>query len=433
MNNKRSLKGTIEYFTISLLAIIVVSSLLVGCNSGLKPSVEETLSKYFTKQEKQETTIEVNNGEDIIVVEKIQEIDLIEENTTSELPGSDFAKAQEEIISNGNRYYAYSKLNEEEQLVYTQILGILDTFSSDVKVSSTDTELIDRAFNSVLMDHPELFYISGYSYTKFVRGEKLEKITVTGTYTMSESQAEKAMERINQYTDKCISEYTKGGDDYQKVKYVFEYLIKNNEYDLTAPNNQNLLSVVDEHRTVCQGYAKMTQYILGKMGVFCTLCEGVVKGSEPHVWNIVQIGGKYYHVDTTWGDASYNLVQESETPLDVPEINYDYLCLSDDMIKETHVIKDEIELPVCDSMESNYYVKEGLYFTELSIAQVKEAFENAIMNNEKCVTLKCSNPNVYAAMYAHLIEDQNVFDYLNGSTNINYVEFKDECRISFYL
>lgn len=429
MNSMRSFNRTIKY----LLVFLVCSLLLSGCKTGMKPSVENALSAFFVREEKQETTVEVKTGEDIIVVEKVEEIDLIEENTTAELSGTDFAKAQEEIIANGNMYYAYSQLNEDEQLVYTQILGILDSFSTDVKVSSLDTDIIDKAFNCVLIDHPELFYISGYSYTKFVRGEKLEKITVSGTYTMSESEARKALDRVESYSDECIAGYTKGGDDYQKVKYVFEYLIKNNEYDLTAPNNQNVLSVVDEHRTVCQGYAKMTQYILNKMGVFCTLCEGVVKGSEPHVWNVVRVNGDYYHVDTTWGDASYNLIQDSETPLDVPDINYDYLCLTDDMIKETHVINSTTDLPECNSMNANYYVEEGLYFTELNTDQVKEVFENALLYGEKSVTIKCASPNVYAAMYAHLIEDQNVFNYLNGSTNINYVEFKDECRISFYL
>lgn len=61
------------------------------------------------------------------------------------------------------------------------------------------------------------------------------------------------------------------------------------------------------------------------------------------------------------------------------------------------------------------------------------AFNNARENNERIVTLKCENANVYTALYKHLIENQNIFDYLNGADNVNYVEFKDECRISFYI
>lgn len=430
MNNRRYfIKDKLNTF-IALLLVMSISA-LCGCAEmkiGLnKPSKEK---QAVTETVVNETGI---NTSEIIVVEKVEELKAGEGDSTAELSGKDFAMAQNEIVSEGSRYYAYSMLNEEEQVVYTEILSILNTLSKDVKVSSLDTELIDKAFNCVLIDHPELFYISGYSYTKFVRGDKLEKITVTGTYTMDKKTIQKAQDEINAYVEKCINGYTGGSNDYKKVKYVYEYLIKNNEYDLIAPNNQNILSIVEEGRTVCQGYAKMTQYILNKMGVFCTLCEGMVKGSESHVWDIVKINNAYYHVDTTWGDASYNLASDSNPDLEIPEVNYDYLCVMDEEIKETHVIKESIPLPVCDSMESNYYVQEGLYFTELNTSQVKEAFLNAQENGDKIVTLKCASPTVYAAVYAHLIEDQNIFKYIDDSVNVNYVEFKDECRMSFYL
>ena len=421
MNNKRYLKIAKIY-----IAIILISSFgFAGCGKILDAG--SSIKKNISKEQI------VEQDDDIIVVEKIEEAGSEEDNNSSELSGIDFANAQNEIFSDESKYYAYSMLNDEERLVYTEILSILSTFGKDVKVSSVDTELIDKAFKCVLIDHPELYYISGYSFTKFLRGDNLEKITVTGTYSMSESEAKEAMKRVDAYTDECINGYSGGVDEYNKVKYVYEYLIKNNEYDLTAKNNQNILSVVDERKTVCQGYAKMTQYLLNKMGVFCTLCEGVVKGSEPHVWNIVKINGNYYHVDTTWGDASYNLSSESETNLAVPEVNYDYLCITDDEITETHVIKNEIPVPQCTSMDANYYVMEGLYFTEVNSDQILAAFDKARENNETYVTLKCANANVYAALHTHLIENQNVFDYLAGSTNVNYVEFKEECRISFCL
>lgn len=424
MNNTRYFKRT----NLIMVLVIITSVILTGCSnlSNVGSSIKKNISKEVaTEVEKKE--------DDIIVVEKIEEVGSEEDNNTSELSGIDFAKAKEEIISDESRYYAYSKLNDDERIVYTEILSILSTLGKDVKVSSLDTELIDKAFKCVLIDHPELFYISGYSFTKFLRGDNLEKITVTGTYFMSEKEVAQAMERVEQYTNECISGYSGGVDEYNKVKYVYEYLIKNNEYDLTAINNQNILSVVDEHRTVCQGYAKMTQYILNKMGVFCTLCEGIVKGSEAHVWNIVKINGEYYHVDTTWGDASYNLSSESDASLKAPEVNYDYLCVNDDKISEAHVIKNRVECPSCTSMDANYYVMEGLYFTEVNTDQIKEAFDKARDNNDAYVTLKCENANVYAAMHTHLIENQKVFDYLAGNTNVNYLEFKEECRISFYL
>lgn len=430
MNNKRNLLS--EKFYISIALVLTMSvSLLCGCTE-LRLNDKDRFN-LVNRKEEVIVVPDSARSDEIIVVEKVEELSQDEEVSTAELSGVDFAEAKNSIISEGSRYYAYSTLNEEEQVVYTEILSVLNTLSKDVKVSCLDTETIDKVFNCVLMDHPELFYISGYSYTKFVRGDKLEKITITGSYTMDKKEIKAAQDRINAYTEKCIRGYNEGLNEYKMVKYVYEYLIKNNEYDITARNNQNILSVVDGGHTVCQGYAKMTQYLLNQMGVFCTLCEGVVKGSESHVWNIVKIDNSYYHVDTTWGDASYNLVEDANPGLEIPEVNYDYLCVDDDEIKETHVIKESIVLPVCDSSEANYYVKENLYFTELNIDQVKAAFNNASEHGDKYVTFKCANPNVYAAIYAHLIQDQNIFNYIDGNSNVNYVEFKDECCISFYL
>lgn len=380
---------------------------------------------------------ETTNGEDLIVVEKIQEIDYSEAidkmKSAQELPSKDITVAAKELIGDGSKFYSYSQLNEKEQLLYAEILGILNSLSKDIKISSLDVDEIDKVFNCVLTDHPELFYITGYSYTKFVRGEKLEKITLSGTYTMNKKEIEAANKRIEEYTKRCMDGYLDGSNEYRKIKYVYDYLIKNNEYDLAAPNNQNILSVVDEGRTVCQGYAKMTQYILNKMGVFCTLCEGVVKGSESHVWNIVKVNDSYYHVDTTWGDASYNLTSDSDVEFEVPEVNYDYLCITDEEVGKNHVIKPLVPLPQCTSMEANYYVEEDLYFTELNIDQIKEAFRKALDRGERYVTFKCANANVCAAMHAHLIDDQNIFNYVENNGNINYVEFMDELKISFYL
>lgn len=422
--------------TVSLVlsgTLLLSAMLLSGCNvtEELAPQVSE---EEPLQVESTETIVLENNvSPDMIVVEKVEELgDTSQEEDSSELSAKDFAEAQTALIPNALIYYAYDQLNQEDKILYTEIYSIFSNCSSDKKVSSIDPERIERAFNYVLLDHPELFYISGYSFTKYMRGQNIEKITLSGTYTMNEKQIEAAMDEIDAYVEECISGYQGSSDEYEKVKYVYEYLIKNTEYDLTAPNNQNILSVVENHKTVCQGYAKMTQYILNKMGVFCILCEGIVKGTESHVWNIVRIDDKYYHVDATWGDASYKIV-DNEPGFDPPEINYDYLCVDDDTIKKSHVMKDKIVEPECTSMEANYYVREGLYLTEIDTGIIAAAFDNARARGDSMVTLKCENANVYTALFNYLIDNHSIFDYLNGSTTVNYVEFRDECRILFYL
>lgn len=369
-------------------------------------------------------------GNTVIVFEK-------EENAVDEvqsLPSADLAEVQQNLVSEGAVNYAYEQLDEEEQLVYSEILGILKNMQSDVQVSTIDTERIDKVFSCVMLDHPEIFYITGYSITKYTRGSKLEKITLSGTYTMNQDEAAKKQLAVDAYTDRCLAGAPQGTDEYEKVKYVYEYIIENTEYDLAAPDNQNILSVFEGKRSVCQGYAKATQYLLNKLNVFCTLVEGRVKDREAHVWNLVRINGSYYYVDTTWGDASYNLVSDGEpAPVAAPEINYDYLCVPERMISETHIMKEVVPLPECTSMENNYYVREGIYFEAVDEGQLTTAFASAYEQNKTTVTLKCSDASVYDLMRQYLITEEKVFEYLKHGQSVSYVEMPEQQTLLFYL
>ena len=59
------------------------------------------------------------------------------------------------------------------------------------------------------------------------------------------------------------------------------------------------------HEGVCESYSRSMQLILGKLGIPCVLIHGMQTAGgdpEPHMWNAVQIGGKWYAVDATWDD-----------------------------------------------------------------------------------------------------------------------------------
>ena len=410
-----------------------ISLLLAGCTFQMPDTGQQ-------EENVQEQDIEIQTGTEaenaaaqentVIVFEKEEE----EADKVQTLPSADLAEVQQNLVSEGAANYAYEQLTAEEQLIYSEILGIIVNMQSNVQISTIDTELIDKAFTCVMLDHPEIFYLTGYSITKYTRGSTLEKITLSGTYTMDQSKVAEKQLAIDAYTDKCLAGISPDADEYEKVKYVYEYIIKNTEYDLAAPDNQNILSVFEGGRSVCQGYAKATQYLLNKLNVFCTLVEGRVKDREAHVWNLVRINGSYCYVDTTWGDASYNLVSDGEpAPVQAPEINYDYLCVPERMIAETHIMKETVPMPECDSMENNYYVREGIYFETVEDTQLAAAFSNAYEQNKTSVTLKCSDTAVYDLMCSYLIKDEKIFTYLKQGESVSYVEMPEQQTLLFYL
>ena len=332
--------------------------------------------------------------------------------------------------------YAYSMLAEEEQTLYLEIRDALINYEEDVRLSSYDKDEISHAFQCVLNDHPEIFYVDGYTYTEYTLGDILRKITFTGTYRFSPEEKQQKQEQIDSYVNRCLSGIPDNADDYTKVKYIYEYLIHHTEYDAAVEDNQNICSVFIEGRSVCQGYAKATQYLLNEAGVFSTLVLGRVVGGEGHAWNLVRINGKYYYVDTTWGDASYQAVGGSTGyPNEkIPTINYDYLCVPTKQMNLTHEIANVVELPECNSMEDNYYVREGFYFTQWDEEQIERIFREEYEKGSIYVTLKCDSYEVYSRMYDALITNQGIFKYLDCPDGlVSYSDDERQCSMSFWL
>ncbi len=332
--------------------------------------------------------------------------------------------------------YAYSKLSEEKQELYLEIRDALTHFEEDVRLSSCDKDEISDVFQCVLNDHPEIFYVEGYTYTEYTLGDILKKITFTGSYRFDQEEIAEKQRLIDAYADQCLGGMPADADEYTKVKYIYEYLIHHTEYDAAVGDNQNICSVFIEGRSVCQGYAKATQYLLNKADVFATLVLGRVVGGEGHAWNLVQIDGQYYYVDTTWGDASYQAVGSAAEYAEekIPTINYDYLCVSTEQMNLTHTLDNVVELPDCNSMDANYYVREGFYFTEWNEEQAARIFQQEYEKGSAYVTLKCANDTVYRQMQDALIGRQEVFRYLNCPEGVvSYSDNEKQYSMSFWL
>ncbi len=345
---------------------------------------------------------------------------------------------QEELLTETDleNAYAYQMLSEEEKTLYREIANALLSFQQDVTLSSCDKEEISKVFQCVLNDQPEIFYVDGYTYTEYTLGDVLRKITFTGTYQFSQEEVQDKQEAIDDYVNQCLAGIPEDADEYTRVKYIYEYLIHHTEYDATAQDNQNICSVFIEGRSVCQGYAKATQYLLNRAGVFATLALGRVIGGEGHAWNLVRIDGQYYYVDTTWGDASYQAVEGSVSYPDekIPTINYDYLCVTTKQLEITHTIDNVVELPECTAMENNYYVREGVYFTQWDEERLEQIFQEGYEKGSTYVTLKCADARVYGQMRDALIIHQGIFRYLDCPDGvISYTDNEKQYSMSFWL
>ena len=137
----------------------------------------------------------------------------------------------------------------------------------------------------------------------------------------------------------------------------------------------------------------------------------------------------------TWGDASYQLSLEGgELKEQSSSLSYDYLCITTKDIERTHQIYHPVEIPYCDAMEANYYVKEGAFFTEVDEDKIKELIARYQEEGREVVTLKCADDEIYRKMEEKLLEEQQIFEYLKTEgTSITYTDSMKQLSLTFWL
>ena len=106
--------------------------------------------------------------------------------------------------------------------------------------------------------------------------------------------------------------------------------VKISDYDkLKKSYSHEIIGPLGQGVGVCEGIAKAVKVLLDALEVWCVIA---ICGNNPekgikyrHTWNIVKIGGTYYHLDATFDNT---LGKDRETS----EIRYDYFNLDDSQI-----------------------------------------------------------------------------------------------------
>ena len=127
----------------------------------------------------------------------------------------------------------------------------------------------------------------------------------------------------------------KGETEFDTVLNVHDYLIKNFEYDQRKElGNHTDIEGFRDGVMVCSGYSLAAYYLLNAAGVKARVITGfggdsATQQGENHMWNMVQLDGKWYNMDITWDDNgsepvyTYFLKCDKEFPMHKRLGNYD--------------------------------------------------------------------------------------------------------------
>lgn len=324
--------------------------------------------------------------------------------------------------------YYYSLLDDTRRGYYDQLSEAVASEEESVVLSGITYEEADPIFVSVQYDHPEYFWVEG-SYT-YKSGDNYVEFIFN--YNCSGEEKEKRESVIEQQAEEILAEAPADGTDYEKVKYVFETLVDRTEYDLEAPENQNIYSVFGNWTSVCAGYARATKYLLDQMGVECIYVTGNAE-NEAHAWNIVSCGGKYYCVDTTWGDPAY----QEGIGVDIDTTSYEYLCCPDSMLSRTHTADSAFEIPECTDNSLEYYRLQGRYLESSDQGKILEIMKKDIDEGEDRTDIQFATQEVFNQLMPQLetvIQEALQYEQSvkgnQGSVNYQYNE--NTCRISVF-
>ena len=314
--------------------------------------------------------------------------------------------------------FYYQFLNEDQRELYNRIIDAAQTYETEVEVNSLSEAQTEQAYLAVYYDHPELFWLtSGYQYWT----DSEESVTgIEMEYNSTWEEKEEQSRQIEAAIQEVFYEIDYGQDTYGKIKSAYEYLINRIDYVADSPYNQDIRSVFLNWQSVCTGYTKAMQVLLERMGIFCTCVRGTANGGH-HAWNLVQIDGEYYYVDATWGDPVY--LGEEDISSD---IDYTYLCCTEEVLFRTHTPEDMAILPECSSELYNYYALNGMYLYSGDRDSIYNYVVGIIQQGGREAVMSFPSEESYFLAKAELL-DYGLLDELMNQ----YLQIWGEDQISF--
>ena len=336
--------------------------------------------------------------------------------TISEMLGISESPTQGELWpeeSSDIYYYYYGQLSDEEKSVYRCLLGnfLACTESFYVELEGEQGDYSDRIIeiaSLVLADHPEIFWVSGsFQWQQWPGGKMLltPEYTCTGQ-ALADRQAELET-AVQQAATEIMAQEPEGL--YGMVKAVFQYVIDTVDYDVNAPDNQNVCSALLNGSSVCAGYAEETLWLLQRLGFQALTVTGSADGG-PHAWNMVCIDGQWYQLDTTFGERAFEDEAEETVLTDGMQYDYAYLCCTDRLMDRDHSPDNPELLPECTDESLNFFALSGSLYESSDAAT--EALTQTLYRGDEGFRAQFSGAEAYNDFLALLQDEQELLELM---------------------
>lgn len=223
-------------------------------------------------------------------------------------------------------------LKDSELLIYYPDKQKLYDMSSMLKKS-------DTLYNQYLLESWDEYNVYNLnSATYAVNTTAVPDAGFFIRYTFSYKESLKEREAVQKFAKDIIASLNIGHLSVEeKVRTINNWVVTYTDYLLTgAMSNYTAYGLMSNKTAVCQGYALMTHLLLEEAGIQSSLVPGTVFQSSDsknydHIWNVVNVNGRWLHLDTTW----------NEGPLGGPAVTEEYFLLTAKEIAAKHHKWDE--------------------------------------------------------------------------------------------
>lgn len=267
--------------------------------------------------------------------------------------------------------YYYTKLNKQQQAVYHAMQQCLISLADEWQMPRVSGEALYNIFFQLRLDHPEIFWATGFKYRYY---ENSGNLIFLPEYLFEKAKIREHQKAMASRVEKLVRP-AKSMSELEKEKYVHDFICQNVRYDkLKKSYSHEIIGPLGQGVGVCEGIAKSVKVLLDALGVWNVIA---ICGNNPekgikyrHTWNIVKIGGTYYHLDATFDNS-----------LGDEEIRYDYFNLDD-----KNIFRDHEPLiapaPFCTDGGHFYYKEKKLSFTK-----VEDVYKRSLQAAKKGKTL----------------------------------------------
>ncbi|MCL2063224.1 MAG: hypothetical protein FWG98_02490 [Candidatus Cloacimonetes bacterium] len=302
-------------------------------------------------------------------------------------------KYQQPFETFGNYlYYFETHLTERQKEMYNIVLAGLLSLVNEIEVPYGSIDEYSDILKFIRQDNPIIFYVSNFSLRTFGNEQKCVFIP---QYTHNNKDISNSMNHIQNF---LISfDEIKNYNDLDKLFYVYKYFVTNYTYDYSFHQySYSILGLIYRQTAVCDGIARTMKLVLDYLNVKCIYVAGRIIDpaaelrTDGHAWNIIELDGKTYHIDTTW-----DLPKEGEVTEYFRNFN-----LTDSEIKQTRIIESRV--PACVTYGKDFFTLNNMVVNRLS--EFHTFVRNNLLNDNKRIVVKFNNLNYSQQIYDQIIE-----------------------------